>query len=54
MNDESEILDFTNPTNLIGKKVKYTNQDGEVVEDIVISFTKDKEDNYIKVYLVNC
>ncbi len=53
MNDESEIFDFTNPANLIGKKIKYTDQNGEVVEDVVISFTKNKEDNYMKLFLVN-
>ena len=52
MNEEKEILDFTNPANIIGTRVKYTNADGEIVEDIVISFTKE-EDNYIKLYITN-
>ena len=53
MNEEEKTLDLTNPANIIGTKMKYTNADGEVIEDIVISYTKEKEDNYIKLYLVN-
>ena len=53
MNEEEKTLDLTNPSNIIGTKVKYTNADGEIIEDIVISCIKEKEDNYIRLYLVN-
>ena len=53
MNEEEKILDLTNPTNIIGTKLKYTNSDGKVVEAIVISVSKDETDNYLKLYLIN-
>lgn len=52
MNEENEVLDLTDSSNIIGKKVKYITIDGEVLEDVVISFIKEKEDNYIRLYLV--
>ena len=53
MNEENEILDLTDSSKIIGKKVKYKTIAGDVVEDVVISFIKDKDDNYIRLYLVN-
>ena len=53
MNEDEKTLDLTNPANIIGTIVKYTNSDGEVVEDVVVSFVKEKDENYIKLYVVN-
>ena len=53
MNEENKILDLTNPLNIIGTTVKYINTDGEVVEDVIVSFVKENEDKYIRLYLVN-
>ncbi len=53
MNEEKKDLDLRNPANIIGTIVKYIDFNGEEVENVVISYAKDTEDNYIRLYLVN-
>lgn len=42
-------LDLTEPSNIIGTMVKTKDAEGNIIEDVVISFVK--ENNYIKLYV---
>ena len=42
-------LDLTDPSNIIGTIVKYKDEEGNTIEEIIVSFVK--ENNYIKLYV---